>query len=108
MRQQLPRALFGFLARHFTGFRLKHDVAERGAPFEQYRTLKHDADIGTRPVDLVAADLTVPLDAGISPAAIINSVLLPQPLGPTWEMNSPRCWLKETSLSARTSPSRAA
>ena len=41
-------------------------------------------------------------------AAIINNVLLPQPLGPTCDMNSPRACVNETLLSARTSPSRVA
>jgi len=39
---------------------------------------------------------TTPLDAGISPAAIIIRVLLPHPLGPTIEMKSSRPPLSET------------
>ena len=52
--------------------------------------------------------VTAPLEAGSSPAAIISSVLLPQPLGPTIERNSPRRSLTETWSSARTGPSRVA
>ena len=51
---------------------------------------------------------TTPLDGETRPAAIISSVLLPQPLGPTWDKNSPRRCVSEISLSARTSPSRVA
>ncbi len=40
--------------------------------------------------------MTTPLEGAIRPAAIISSVLLPQPLGPTIEMNSPRRPLSET------------
>ena len=52
--------------------------------------------------------MTAPLDGAIRPAAIISRVLLPQPLGPTIEMNSPRRPLSETWSSARTGPSREA
>ena len=51
---------------------------------------------------------TTPFDPGISPATIISSVLLPQPLGPRIDRNSPRgCWM-DTRSSARTTPSRVA
>ncbi|MEH2470556.1 hypothetical protein V1284_002000 [Nitrobacteraceae bacterium AZCC 2299] len=48
---------------------------------------------------------TWPSDAEVRPAAIIIRVLLPQPLGPTSEMNSPLRWAIETRSSARTGPS---
>ena len=37
------------------GFCLQHDVAERGAPVEQHRILKHNADVGARSIDEAAA-----------------------------------------------------
>src|SRR5205823_2136813 len=51
--------------------------------------------------------LTVPPDAGSSPAVIMSRVLLPQPLGPTTQRNSPRRARSDTWSRARTGPSRA-
>lgn len=41
----------------------------------------------------------VPSVAEISPATILSNVVLPQPLGPTNEINSLFCSLNEMSLS---------
>ena len=51
LRQKFACARLGIFAVHLARFRLEHDVAERGAPVEQDRTLKNDADVGARPVD---------------------------------------------------------
>ena len=45
--------------------------------------------------------------AGIRPETSINSVLFPQPLGPTIDTNSPASIARSISLSAWTSPPRA-
>src|ERR1051326_7244089 len=53
--QQLAGACLGVLAVHAARFGLQHDVAQGGAPVEQHGALKHDADVGARPVDSAAA-----------------------------------------------------
>ncbi len=67
--------------------------------------VRHSSSTGfwnTMPISVRGAStvspsaMTTPLEGAIRPAAIINSVLLPQPLGPTIEMNSPRRPLSET------------
>jgi hypothetical protein len=62
-------------------------------------------DWNTMPISLRGPSIGVPLsaaspvDAGISPARIFNSVDLPQPEGPTIDMNSPSA--TEKSISCR-------
>ncbi len=46
--EQRARAPLGGRALELLRLRLQHDVAERGAPFEQHRALEHDADVGAR------------------------------------------------------------
>ena len=88
--QQLTGALFGGLAIEIARLRLQHDVAERRAPFQQHRTLKHDADVGARRLHAFAAHRNDTIRAGkqARPRSS-SSVLLPQPLGPRIERNSP-------------------
>ena len=54
--EQRAGAPLGRAALELLGFRLQHDVAERGAPFEQHRALKHDTDVGARAGDSRAVD----------------------------------------------------
>ena len=66
--QQLACAPFGGAAFELLRLRLQHDVAERGAPFQQHGTLEHDADVGAglrrRGVPSTAIS---PLDGGHEP-----------------------------------------
>jgi hypothetical protein len=54
--QQTARARLCGLAVELLRLGLQHHVAERSAPFQQHRILKHDADVGARSSDRMAID----------------------------------------------------
>ena len=56
------------------------------------------------PVTVAPPTVTAPLVGFSRPAMIRSSVLLPQPLGPSNETNSPASTVKATSASASTDP----
>src|ERR1051326_5700310 len=60
----------------------------------------------TGPATGLPATSIAPSVVGSSPAIMLSSVLLPQPLGPTIETNSPRPIVRLTSSTACTSPWR--
>src|SRR5690349_1695510 len=60
----------------------------------------------TGPVTGLPATSMTPVLTGMRPAIMLSSVLLPQPLGPTIETNSPRARVRLTSSTACTSPWR--
>ncbi len=84
---------------------LQHDVVEHRAPREQHVALEHDADALGGTVDALAAISIDPLVAGSRPPTSFSSVLLPQPLGPTTDRNSPSRMSKSSGFSDSTSPS---
>src|SRR5262245_57974763 len=65
------------------------------------------ATLPTAPFTRAPPTSIVPVVGGISPEMSISSVLLPQPLGPTIETNSPGAIARSISAIAWTSPPRA-
>ena len=96
------RPRLDLLPRQPANVRLQHDVVERGAEVEQQVVLEGDADVGDRLASPIVPPTTMsPRLRFSSPATISISVLLPQPDGPTTEMNSPASMSTLTSFSAR-------
>jgi hypothetical protein len=65
------------------------------------------ATLPTAPFTVAPPTSMVPVVAGISPEMSISKVLLPQPLGPTIDTNSPAPIERSISSRAWTSPPRA-
>ena len=83
-------------------------IAEDRSPVEQHVALKAIAILSTAPLTARLSTSITPVVGGISPAISISKVLLPQPLGPTMDTNSPAPTERSISLRAWTSPPRAA
>ena len=84
--------LVALAARHSLALEAEGDVVEHRAVVEARVVLKDHAAIGTRAGDRLPRTRTSPAVGGCcgsSPAISRRIVLLPQPLGPRTQMNSP-------------------
>ncbi len=80
------------------GTRTLRNTVSQGSSVASWKTKPiSDSAAGAEAPAMVAA----PAVGGVSPARILSSVLLPQPLGPTSDTNSPLAMESETSSRAR-------
>src|SRR5262249_35804760 len=81
-------------------FRRKEHVVERTAPLHQRGDLKTKPILRCGPETGLPSTATAPLVGAVSPAMTRISVVLPQPLGPSTETNSPGSTRKFSRSSA--------
>ena len=91
---------------HAAQARAELDVAAHRQPrVQRRRVLEHDAPLGPGSGDRGAADRDRRRRSGVTkPASSCSSVVLPQPLGPTTDTNSPAATSRSMPASAVTVP----
>jgi hypothetical protein len=87
-----------------TGRRTLASTVRQSSSTSRWNTM---ATLPTAPLTRAPSTSIVPVVGGISPDTSISNVLLPQPLGPTIETNSPAAIARSISASACTSSPRA-
>ena len=101
--QHLGHARFRRIGRHAPYLQPERDIARDGQMRKQRVALEHDAHLarcGGNAVMLTPSSRMSPADGGTNPAIMRNVVVLPQPDGPSSEINSPRCTPSVTASTA--------